>query len=587
MRLRSLVPLVCLTLSCAPASLRQREPVQIVLAATTDLHGWIDGHEEEVATLGGRKLRSGGLDVLGGYLTTLRRHHPGRVVLLDAGDLFQGTLASNLAEGAPVVDAYEILGYDAATIGNHEFDYGPVGERSTAQAGDDPVGALKVAIKRAHFPFLLANVEEKATGKRPEWARPWVMLRRDGVDIGVIGVTTTDTPVVTNPINVAHLSFTDPVAAIKLASAELRAAGAEVIVVAAHLGGGCSDVSDPHNNTSCDQDSEVFGVARRLSSADADVIFAGHTHARLRTFINGIAIAQAYPLGRGLALVDVWVDRGKVQKERTTLRPLVNVCREVFAGTESCIASRGTKAVKVVDHFFQGAPVLPDPRITPVLAPHLARVEAKMREPLSIRVTETFARDYVYESSLGDLIADVIRKQIPKADFAVINSGGLRADLRGPDVTFGDIFEVLPFDNSLATIVLSGRELREMLRLGTLGRHGILQVSGLRMRLDDAKDAALPFEQRDRIVEVTTSDGQPLDPDRIYTIATTDFVASGGDGTIQLIRTLPPANVKVHEELKLREIVIEDLQKRSRVAPLRPQLEGRITYVSAPTWNGS
>lgn len=579
MRLRLITPALLLLSACSHvAPVAPNEPVQIVFAATTDLHGRIEAHEENFTTPEG-KLRSGGLDIMGGYLNTLRRHYPGRVVVLDSGDLFQGTLATNLAEGAPVIDAYNVLQYDAATVGNHEFDYGPVGESSTASAGEDPVGALKAAISRAKFPFLLANVTEKATGRRPDWAKPAILIERGGVKIGVIGVTTPDTPVVTNPANVAHLDFTDPTTVIRELAAELRSRGAAIIVVSAHLGGACSDVTDPRNSNSCDSTAEVFHLAKRLNPGEVDIIFAGHTHGRVRTYVNGIAVAEAYPLGRGLALVDVWVAEGKVQRERTTIRPLITICEKVITGTESCLASRASAGATVEQHYFEGVPVKGDERIAPVLRPYLERVAEKKREQLAIHVGGAFERDYTHESSLANLIMEVLRTAVPDADFAMINSGGMRADLAPGQLTFGDVFEVLPFDNSVAVLRLSGAELRELLRLGTLGRQGIVQVAGLRMEIDDAKEplrAAAP----DRLVRLSTEDGKAIDPKQIYTIVTTDFIASGGDGLLPLIKRVARDRITVREDLKLREIVIAELERRSRESgPLLPRTYGRIRYV--------
>ena len=129
--------------------------VTISIVGTNDLHGHIEA-----------------LPRLGGYLANLRRERArtgGGVVLVDAGDMFQGTLESNVNEGAGVVRAYNALAYDAVAIGNHEFDFGPVGPQATARAaGDDPRGALRARAGEAKFPFLAASVEDAATGRAPD-----------------------------------------------------------------------------------------------------------------------------------------------------------------------------------------------------------------------------------------------------------------------------------------------------------------------------------------------------------------------------------------------------------------------------------
>src|SRR5262245_47391265 len=150
-------PALALTLLLAAPPAGPR-PITITVVGTNDLHGGI-------APRDGR----GGLALFAGYLANVRRAREkdgGAVVLVDAGDRFQGTLESNLAEGAPVVAAYDALGYDAVAVGNHDFDYGPVGSASVPRSpADDPFGALAARAAEARFPFLAANILVAATGQ--------------------------------------------------------------------------------------------------------------------------------------------------------------------------------------------------------------------------------------------------------------------------------------------------------------------------------------------------------------------------------------------------------------------------------------
>jgi 5'-nucleotidase len=138
--------------------------VTISVLGTNDLHGRVEA-----------------LPLLAGYVDNVRAARArdgGGVVLVDAGDMFQGTLESNLGEGAAVVDAFAAMGFTAVTVGNHEFDYGPVGEPATPERpGDDPRGALKALAKRAPFPFLLANTLDRATGRRVDWPNLFAPVR--------------------------------------------------------------------------------------------------------------------------------------------------------------------------------------------------------------------------------------------------------------------------------------------------------------------------------------------------------------------------------------------------------------------------
>src|SRR5688500_10460507 len=210
-------------------------PVHVVFVHTTDVHGWFNGHVETPPG-GGEGVLWGGLATLASYINVLRQAHDDRVIVLDSGDMFQGTLESNLFEGAAVVRGYNRIGYAAAAVGNHEFDYGPLGEDVVARKpGDDALGALKRNTELAMFPFLSANMVEKSTGKVPNWASPYTIVNRGGARIGIIGLSTPDTPNVTMASNVTTLSFTDPVSATIETARDLRAQGVDAVIVIAHM----------------------------------------------------------------------------------------------------------------------------------------------------------------------------------------------------------------------------------------------------------------------------------------------------------------------------------------------------------------
>src|SRR5688572_22286446 len=161
------LPLVLFLLALGCASVpppAPAGPVHVVIVHTTDVHGWFNGHAEAPPDAGPGVLW-GGLATLASYVEVLRDAHDDRVIVVDSGDMFQGTLESNLFEGAAVVRGYNRIGYAAAAVGNHEFDYGPLGEDVVVRKpGDDPLGALKRNTQPAMFPFRSATMVEKSTG---------------------------------------------------------------------------------------------------------------------------------------------------------------------------------------------------------------------------------------------------------------------------------------------------------------------------------------------------------------------------------------------------------------------------------------
>ncbi|MFP5246132.1 MAG: bifunctional metallophosphatase/5'-nucleotidase, partial [Thermoanaerobaculia bacterium] len=371
------LPLILFLLAAACTTARRpAEPVHVVIVGTTDVHGWFNGHVETPPG-GGEGVLWGGLPALTSYVEALREQHGGRVLLVDSGDMFQGTLESNIFEGEAVVRGYNAMGYTAAAVGNHEFDFGPVGpEAIPRKPGDDALGALKRNAELAMFPLLSANMVEKATGKTPAWAKKHMLIRAGGARVGIIGLSTPDTPNVTMAINVASLDFTDPVAATISSARELRAQGADAIIVIAHIGGRCTNMNEPHSLESCDRQGEAMRVLEALPTGTIDAFFAGHTHANMRQYVNGIPTVQGLAMSREFSTVDLWIDTDANRVTKSEMRPHTMICSFVYEGTDQCDPRTAPKGAKLVPRTFGGETITPDARVAGVLDPYLRRVAA-------------------------------------------------------------------------------------------------------------------------------------------------------------------------------------------------------------------
>ena len=562
-----------------PAAVAVQQPVHLVIVGTTDVHGWLSTHDT-------RDVKYGGLALFGSYVNALRAANPGRVLLVDSGDLFQGTLESNYFEGEPVVRAYNLLGYTATAVGNHEFDYGPVGPDATARKpGEDPVGALKKNAEAAKFPFLSANMTEKATGRTPAWARPYTMVDVAGVRVGIIGISTPQTPSTTMPANVTALRFSDPVSATIAAASELRAKGADAVIVLAHMGGRCTNVNDVTATSTCEPNQEAMEFLQKLPAGTVDAYFGGHTHAEMRHFINGVPATQALAYSAEFSTIDLYVDpaRHHVDAAKTTIRPLTMICPSVYAGTETCDARLAPKGATLVPRIFEGQQIVPDPKVAEVLQPYIEKVAARRNEKLGIRVAAPIGRAYSGESALGNLLTDAMRQAF-SADVAFMNSGGIRANLRPGETTFGEIYEISPFDNYAAIVMMSGAQLSDMLRVTTGGNGGVLQVSGLHYTVDMALDANKPAGQRNRLVSVTLPNGDPLDVNKLYKVVLPDFLVNGGEGLSRMMKGVPPERVTIDMERTLHDVFAAELPKFPQ--PLQAKTEGRITILNAPPSSG-
>ena len=575
------LPLVLFLLAsaCASVAPRPAEPVHVVLVGTTDVHGWFAGHVETPPE-GGEGVLWGGLPAFATYVEALRERHPGRVIVVDAGDMWQGTLESNLFEGEAMVRGYNAIGYAAAAVGNHEFDFGPAGPDAIARtAGQDELGAVKRNAQVAMFPFLSANMVEKANGRTPDWAKPSTIVRAGGARIGIIGLSTPDTPNVTMAANVVNLMFTDPVQATLRAAEELRARGVDAVVVIAHMGGRCTKVHDPSDPSSCAPNTEAMELLRKLPPGTIDAYFAGHTHSQMRHYINGVPAAQGAPFSREFSTIDLWIDTAADKVVRSDIRPHTMICAFVYEGTEQCDPRTAPKGARLVPRLFEGEPIVADARVSRTIEPYLRRVAAKRDEKVGIVTAAPFTRTFAGESPLGVLISDALR-EYGATDFAFMNSGGIRAEWPAKELTYGEIFAVSPFDNFPAVVTMTGAEIVETLRLTSTGIRGLMQVSGLRYTIDAAKDNEKPADERNRIISVTREDGTPLEMDKLYTVAMPDFIAAGGDSTQAVMGKIPRERINISYARPIRDMLVQVLS--SKPQPLAPRVEGRITVLNLP-----
>lgn len=516
----------------APAPAEPRQTVEITVAGTSDLHG-----------------RLSTLPYLAGYVGVLRARNPGGVVLVDAGDMFQGTLESNTNEGAAVVDAYEALGYDAVAIGNHEFDFGPVGPASSPPRGakkegpeGDARGALKARAAQAKgaFPMLAANILED--GHPLSWpnVQPSVMVEKHGIPVGIIGVSTMETPATTLAANVHGITMKPIVEAITDEARALRAKGAKVIVVAAHAGGQCARVDVPTDLSSCDPESEIFRVARALPPGLVQVIVAGHTHKAIAHEVAGIPVLEANAYGTHFDHVDITVDArtGEVISER------IHAPEAVQPGGS-----------------LDGVAIGPVPAVEAAVAPAIEAARAARARPLGVTLTAPFEARYREESALGDLVTSLLLSAEPKVDIAVANGGGLRADLPAGPLTYGSLYDAFPFDNKVARLTMTGRALRATVVRNLTSKGGILSLAGARVagRCEGgalAVDIYLtgPKKKGERLLK---------DKDEVR-IVTNEFLATRGDDFG------PGQDVEIDEAgPTIRDVVAGVIEKRR--GELRPE----------------
>ncbi|MDQ4080704.1 MAG: 5'-nucleotidase C-terminal domain-containing protein, partial [Gemmatimonadota bacterium] len=430
-------------------------PARVRIIATNDFHGALEPRVDV------RGVRIGGAGAIAGVIEQARREcQECAVVLLDGGDMFQGTAASNLVYGRSIVTLYDALGYTAAALGNHEFDWGQ--------------DTLRARMREARYAILGANVRY-ADGRDVPWIRNDTLVETHGVRVGIIGLATVETPRVTLAANVSDLRFVDPVPIVIQHARSLRERGADLVIVIAHAGAFC----DAEGDDRCA--GEIVEVARGAGRA-IDAIVSGHTHSLVRTVENGVPIVQARSNGRAVGVLDLVP--GEV--------PIVSV-RNVL--TDS---------------------VTPSARIDSIARRALAAVAPRVSARVATIATHLARSGEQYP--LGHLIADA-QRWAGKADVAVMNNGGIRADLPAGVATYGRVFEVQPFANTLHRFALRGSDLRAYLEKLVGGRTPPrVHVSGLTLTYDPSRPAG------QRVVTVKLRGGRAIVDSRSYTLVMNNFM---------------------------------------------------------------
>jgi 2',3'-cyclic-nucleotide 2'-phosphodiesterase (5'-nucleotidase family) len=525
MILRSLAAL-CVASLMASGCGRNAQPATFTLSlvGTNDLHG-------AVLENNGR----GGLALLDGYLANLRaarQRDGGAVLLVDAGDLFQGTLESNLGEGDVVVDAYNTIGYQAATIGNHEFDYGPSGSAAIPQApGDDARGALKARLAQSRFPWVAANLLQADTGARVQWPNvtPSTIVSVNGVRIGVVGLLTHEALTATMAANVSDLTVAPLDKALIDEATRVRAAGASIVIGLAHAGGACADTTRAGDLSSCDSRAEIFAVAHALPPGLVDAIVAGHRHAQIAHEVNGVPIIESASSGREFGRIDFAVDRRTGRATGHHVFPPRELCALEAPQAPGC-ATESMPDARPAE--YEGGAVVPSSRIAGVLAPAVARAAAMKTKPLGTTVLMApLTRSTTGQSPVGDLVADWMKALVPDADVAIANSGGLRANLPEGPLTYGRLYEVMPFDNQRVVVTLTGAQLRTVLAASMTTTSGsTIVLSGIRAT---ASCAAGELK-----VAIGRESGRPVRDSDVLKVVTVDFLATGGDGIFTPVQPL-------------------------------------------------
>ena len=411
---------------------------ELTILYTNDEHGWMEGTEPG----------AGAANLLGLWQTEEGYDPEGNFLLLSGGDLWTGPAISTWFEGESMVEVMNVMGYDAAAVGNHEFDFG--------------LDVLQAHIAASSFPLLSANLRYRADGSTPFdlGVLPYVVQEVNGIQVGLIGLTTTDTPFTTKPDNVSQFEFIPYEDALREVVPQARADGAQLLLVPAHI---CRD--------------ELTRLARDVADLGIHMMGGGHCNELFTDMVGDILLMEG---GASLATyARAQISYDPATDEMTVLDASVR------------FNSNGDAAAEVADV--------------------VAHWQALAEDELNVVIGYSEAGVARRSEAMQALIVASWLEAYPAADIALTNFGGMRADIPPGEITVGTIVGVMPFDNVIVELLLTGDELEEVLA----GRQ------------DNTAAGGIYFAGGRWLLAATDA---PPDPDVLYSVLVNDFMYTGGDG---------------------------------------------------------
>ncbi|GAB4387484.1 bifunctional metallophosphatase/5'-nucleotidase [Albidovulum sp.] len=451
------------------------------------------------------------------------RKRTNNAILVDGGDQFQGTLFYTYYKGKVAAEMMNRMGYDAMTVGNHEFDDGPE--------------VLRGFVDSVEFPILMSNADISGEALLDGVIRKSVVIERGGEKLGLIGLTPQDTDELASPGK--NVIFTDPVGAVQAEVDLLTAEGVNKIIVLSHSG---------------------YEVDKRIAAetTGVDVIVGGHSHTLLSntdegaagpypTMVGDTAIVQAYAYGKFLGELNVtFDDAGKLIAASGA--PLI---------MDAAVAEDGPVKQRIAE-----------------LAVPLEEIRNKVVAVAAEPIDGSRDNCRAMECQMGNLVADAMLDRVRDQgiQIAIANGGGLRASIDAGDVTMGEVLTVLPFQNTLSTFQAKGSTIVAALENGVSqveeGAGRFPQVAGLKFTFDPA---AAPGARVSGVMVKAGDDWVPIDPDAVYGVVTNNYVRNGGDG----YKMFATEGMNAYDfGPDLADVTAEYL---ARSGPYKPYLDGRIT----------
>lgn len=496
---------------------------KIEIYHTSDVHGWYMSRaakwdkENSTRTIGGFAV-----------LSSLLKQTDKPYILLDSGDMFQGTPEGNFTKGEATVRYMNALGYDAATVGNHDYDYG---EKNLAKIFAD-----------AKFPLLGANVYEKETGNRPSYLKPYTIVIKNARKIAILGLAGVHTKTTTLPKNVAHLNFVNEAFEAEKYAKEIRKKNPDLaaLIVIPHIGidSKASQQIVDHSSKTFSEDELKRSTIRVARAAKADVTIGGHNH-------TGLLYGYKDPLG-GLVCESYW---GLTEVTKVTLD---------FDDATGKLKDATCQLIPLWTDLYNE-----DPEILKITKEISDKVNVEMDKKIGEASSDILAAKDTPDSPIGNWMTDVMR-EYAKVDIAFQNSGGIRNVINKGDIKIRDIYQVMPFENTLVKLTMTGAQIEKLILDNFKGHSSSMQISGLivKYKMEGEKLSKIILEK----------DGKEIKPKDKFKVVTNNYLTSGGSAGAAFMSSTDIQDTMI----SVRNVLIDYVKK---VAVISAPQTGRFVKI--------
>ena len=510
----------------------------IPIISTNDIHGTYFSTKINNNNL---EYENGGLDYLGKYISIIREEFGNnRVLYFDGGDQFQGGLESKLSNGTIITEYFNIMGLNASTFGNHEFDYGK--------------DYLFNILKLSNFNYLSCNILNKTNNARNifENVIPYKIFNflNDTIKIGVIGLSN-KLKEETSIGKFNELIFEDYENRLIETSKEIKKNNnLNALLLLCHVDLRCPqnekrmtlNIWDKENSDSedCNKNTEIYKLLYKIPKGTIDAVISAHSHFQTHEWINDIPVISNINFGKYTSIMYLPFDLNdnyKLVNNEIKIESPIPVCQKIFLKSKKCEIMK--EKDQLFNFTFHNIFMEPYDKLLSLHNKYFDQLNNYRNKIVSyLLYDKPLSTTLNPNNPLGNIFVDFM-KESTNSDIAILNSGGLRTTLIPGNITQNDIYNMFPFDNKIVTFKLNGYDLKKVIQNIQIGDYSFYPISGIKIEVT--------LNPSKRVLKIYLSNGDEIDDNKLYKIVSVDYLINGGDDFRKILNWFKPIDIETND----------------------------------------